>query len=238
MTNEEMYRTLKHSFKSIIEMYSIPHKTVSVRAPGFDPLKPDTQEITLVGDFDGNTGECSTTYVRAAATFEGTLDDVLNLDIENDPYARGIYIAAVNAVMNKYHMADDCVTCSSNSEADCAEYVMHYYKKNNGKPNLLLVGYQETMLELLAQHFPVKVLDLDPDNIGKTFFGVTVEHGVNDYDDSVKWADVILCTGSVISNGTIIKYLNLPKDVIFYGTTIAGFGRVFSLKRLCPYSRN
>jgi len=238
MTNGEMYKTLKYSFKNILDGRGIHDKTVCVAAKEFDGSEHSGREITLVAEYGGVTGECSTSFVRSPAWFEGTLLQILELDIENDPYGRSIYIASVNAVMNKYRLADDCVSCSGNEKYECAEHIVRHYKKNNGRVNVLLVGYQPYMLEALAASFPVRLLDLDPENIGKTYFGVTVEHGADNYADAVKWANVILCTGSSFSNGTLINYINLPKDVNFYGTTIAGCARVFELKRLCPYSHN
>ena len=238
MTNGEMYKTLSYSFKEVLDRYGIHKKTVNVEAKGFDGSElPYGKEVTLSAEYAGVIGECSTSFVRSPAQFNGTLLQILELDIENDPYERSIYIASVNAVMNKYKLADDCVGCSHDHKEKCAEYIVHNYKKNNGNVNVLLVGYQPHILEALAANFPVRLLDLDPDNIGKTYFGVTSEHGA-DFADAVRWADVILCTGSSLSNGTITNYVNLPKDVSFYGTTIAGCARVFGLKRLCPYSKN
>ena len=53
------------------------------------------------------------------------------------------------------------------------------------------------------------------------------------HDEVVAWADLILCTGSTLANGSIVEYLNLNKDVRFYGTTLAGAARLLDLKRVC-----
>ena len=241
MTCKELYKILKQSFKDIIDRYGIHEKTVSVKAKGFDGSEVngrEGREVTLTAEYEGVVGECSTSFAGSVTQFKGTLLQILEFDIENDPYKRSIYIAVVNAVMNAHELADDCVSCSGDSKDKCAEHIVHYYKKHNGRVNVLLVGYQPHMLEGLAANFSVRLLDLDPDNIGKTYFNVKVEHGADDFADAVKWADVILCTGSSLSNGTIVDYINLPKDVIFYGTTIAGCARILGLRRLCPYSGN
>ncbi|WMJ87964.1 hypothetical protein [Anaerocolumna sp. MB42-C2] len=52
----------------------------------------------------------------------------------------------------------------------------------------------------------------------------------------VKWADLVLCTGSTICNGSIVNFLNLDKEVLFFGTTLAGAAQMLSLKRVCFYS--
>lgn len=238
MTNEELYRLWRYAFKGIVDEYNIHEMPVTVRAADFDGSQPGGREITLIAEYKGAAGECSTSFVRSAEPFEGTLSQVLAFDIENDPYGRGIYTAVANAVMNKYKVADDCVSCPEEKEGECASHIVHHYKRHNGRVNVLLAGYQPRMLEALAAEFPVRVLDLNPENIGQTRFGVTIEHGEEDFTDAVKWAEVILCTGSALSNGTLVKYINLPKDVSFYGTTIASCARVFQLRRMCPYSGN
>ena len=238
MTNEELYRLWKYAFKNILNEYNLSGMTVRVRPVDFDGSQPEGREVTLVAEYGGATGECSTSFVRSAESSEHTLSQILELDIENDPYARGIYIASVNAVMNKYKLADDCVSCPEEKEGECADRIVRHYKKNNGKVNVLLTGYQPRMLEALAAEFPVRVLDLNPENIGQIRFGVRVEHGEESFDDAVKWAEDILCTGSALSNGTLTKYINQPKDVLFYGTTISSCARVFQLRRMCPCSSN
>jgi hypothetical protein len=194
-----------------------------------------TPEVKLTARYEGAIGEC---YSCCPGEFTGTLSQIAALDIEGDPVARSIYIAATNAVMNKYELADECLSCDEADERRCAEQAANQYKRNNGKVNVLLAGYQPHMMETLAARFPLRVLDLDPENIGKTFFGVTVEDGKAAYADATRWAEVILCSGSSLANGTFFDYAKLPKDVAFYGTTIAGAARVFGLKRLCPFGRN
>jgi uncharacterized protein (DUF4213/DUF364 family) len=239
MTNKELYKMLKYSFKDILDDRRIHEKTVSVAAKDFDGIElPYGKEVTLTAEYEGAIGECSTSFACCSEPFKETLSRILELDIENDPYERSIYIAGLNAVMNKYKLADDCVSCSEEDKIECAEYMVRNYKKSNGVVNTLLVGYQPHILKALAANFPVRLLDLDPDNIGKVYSGITAGHGADDFADAVKWADLILCTGSSFSNGTIVNYINLPKDVSFYGTTIAGCARVLGLRRLCPYARN
>jgi len=236
MTNNELYKMLRQSFKDIIDDHRIREKIISFVVEG-DPL-PAGSELTLTAEYQGAIGECSTSFVESNESFIKTLSEIMELDIENNPRERSIYIAALNAVMNRYKLADDCVACTEGDKSKCAEDIVRHYKKSNGNVNVLLIGYHLHIHKALAANFPLRTLDLNPDNIGKTYFGVTIEHGKDDFADAVKWADVILCTGACISNGTLVDYINLPKDVMFYGTTIAGAARVLDLRRLCPYSRN
>ena len=238
MTKEVLYETLRQSFREMLDMYGIHEKTVRVGVAGLldkeSPARPGT-EITLVADYEGVSGECTTS---APESFQGTLAEVWGFDIENDLQKRSIFIAVLNAVMNRWERSDDCVSCAEADRERCAERVVRHYEKSNGRVKLLLVGYQPHILRALAGHFPVRVLDLDSAHIGKTYDGVTVEHGAEAFEDAAWWAEAILCTGSALANGTIVDYMNLPKDVMYYGTTIAGCARILELRRLCPYSRN
>ena len=98
---------------------------------------------------------------------------------------------------------------------------------------LLMVGYQPAMIEQLhTAGFTMRVLDLNPDNIGDVRYGVTIEDGQN-YEEAIEWATVILCTGSTIINGTITHFSEAGKPVYFYGTTIVGAAVILGLQRLC-----
>jgi hypothetical protein len=130
------------------------------------------------------------------------------------------------------------VSCAESDRERCGEHIAARYKKNNGRIKLLLAGYQPHILKALAADFPLRVLDLDPKHIGETYDNITVENGAEAFDDAVWWADAILCTGSALANGTIVDYMNMPKDVAYYGTTIAGCARLLELRRQCPYARN
>jgi hypothetical protein len=144
----------------------------------------------------------------------------------------------MNAVMNKHELADECLGCGEEEEERCATHIANQYAKNNGNVNVLLAGYQPHMMKALAARFPLRVLDLEPANIGKTIFGVTIEDGITACAEATRWAEVILCSGSALTNGTFFDYVKLPKDVMFYGTTIAGAARALGLRRICPFGKN
>jgi hypothetical protein len=79
----------------------------------------------------------------------------------------------------------------------------------------------------------VRALDLDPNNVGQERCGIVIEHGVNDMADAIEWADIVLCTGSTVCNGTLVDYMNLGKPTYFFGTSLAGTAELLGLKRLC-----
>ena len=238
MAEKDIYLTIRQGFRDIVERRRIHQEIVTVQAPDYGDaagLAGPGKEIKLIAEYDGANGECWTSFPRP---FQGTLEQIMAMDMENDPADRSIYIAAINAVMNRYELADECLHCREADEEACAEQIARQYKKNNGNVRVLLAGYQPHMIKALSAQFPLRVLDLDPENIGKTIYGVTVEDGATAYSDAAWWAEVILCTGSAISNGTIYDYIKLPKDVSFYGTTIAGAARILDLRRICPFGRN
>ena len=47
------------------------------------------------------------------------------------------------------------------------------------------------------------------------------------------WAELVLCTGSTLANASIENFLDIGKEVLFYGTTGAGAAALMDWKRLC-----
>jgi hypothetical protein len=90
------------------------------------------------------------------------------------------------------------------------------------------------MVECLATNFPLRVLDLDPDNIGTQKFQVNIE-GPENTEDAIDWADLLLVTGTTLVNGTIGKFLG-KKPTVFYGTTVAGAAHLMKWDRFCARS--
>ena len=110
-----------------------------------------------------------------------------------------------------------------------------YLKETYGDVKIALIGYQPALLEGLSNNFSeVRILDLNPELIGKTRYGVTILDGDKDYKDTVlDWADLVLCTGSTVGNGSVVNFLDIGKEVLFYGTTGAGAAALMGWKRLC-----
>ena len=157
-------------------------------------------------------------------------------DIAGDSRARSLFIATVNAVMAHLGLCCGTVHCRTEGPELCAQDALAFLRKHYAdRKRIALIGYQPAMLEILSKsEFQVRVLDLNPVNVGQVQYGVKVEHGVDDYDSVVHGgADLILCTGSTVCNGTIVNYLGLDTEVLFFGTTLAGTAVLMGLKRLC-----
>ncbi|MDD4588795.1 MAG: DUF364 domain-containing protein, partial [Heliobacteriaceae bacterium] len=105
-----------------------------------------------------------------------------------------------------------------------------------------IIGYQPAILENCVRCFGpdhVRITDLNPDNTGKTRYGVTVWDGFTATEQLIAFADVILITGSVLANGTFndLYPLLTGRTFYFYGTTAAALANLNGFPRLCYKSR-
>ncbi len=243
MTKAELFETLKTEFLKILAEENLLTEKVEIISKALTPEEAigitkrkdfpiiTGNEIMLQADCRGAKGQ---SFTDSPAVFKGTLDEICNMDLESDPQAAGLFIAALNAVMKYLGKADCTVHCKGEDTEHCAKDVLTYIKKNYGNPKIALIGYQPAMLESLAKEFRLRVLDLDPKNVGALRYGVEVEDGISAYEDAVKgWADLVLCTGSTICNGTIVDFIGIDKPVLFFGTTLSGAASILGLKRLC-----
>ena len=244
MTEKELFETLRKKLTDLIAENGYMDREVKVNCRALTPeeaigiqKKKDVpiyngKEVMIQAEFDGGIGQA---FTSSPSLFEGTLGDVLKLDIMGNDYDRAIFIAALNAVTRKCGICDRSIHCKDHGPVDCAEKAMEYLKENYREDiRIAQIGYQPFLLEHLAQTFEnVRVLDLNPDNVGDIRYGIRVLDGVKDYSETIEWAELVLCTGSTLSNGTIINFLDLDKDVLFYGTTGAGAAALMGWQRLC-----
>lgn len=245
MTKEELFITLKEKLIKIIEERDLMEKEIKVNCRALTPEEAigiqerqdlpilAGSEVMIQAEFDGGIGQA---FTSTPALFHGTLQDVLNLDIINNDYDRGIFIATLNAVTRRCSLCDRSIHCKDKGPKDCAKKAMEYLKIIYGENRKIAqIGYQPFMLEQLSKTFKnVRVLDLNPDNVGDVRFGIKVLDGVKDYEETVlQWADLVLCTGSTLGNGSIVNFLDIGKDVLFYGTTGSGAAELMGWKRLC-----
>ena len=243
MNQEELFLYLKREFKRILDEKDIGRDEISVNSRALTPEEAigktgrkdypilTGKEIMLEAEYRGARGQA---FTDSPAEFRGTIDEILNMDIVNDPHSRGVFIATLNAVMNYEGLADRTVHCRNNEPEECAKKTVNFIKENYGDVKIALVGYQPALLENLSKNFDVRVLDLNPQNVGQIKYGVRVENGKDDFTDVVvKWAELVLCTGSTLCNGTITQFLNTGKETFFFGTTLAGASQILGCRRMC-----
>jgi len=66
--------------------------------------------------------------------------------------------------------AEKTVNCHDRGPSECADELVRYLKSTHGVVKVAQIGFQPRMVESLATNFPLRVLDLDPDNIGAQKF--------------------------------------------------------------------
>ena len=242
MERKELFNVLKRRFGEILDEHDIRAESVNIRAKTLSPqeaigdtVKKDYpilngKEVMLEATYKGCRGQA---FTAAPSDFSGTLEDVLRLDLDGDAHSTGLFIATLNAVTRYIGISDRTVHCRDDGPEKCAEKAVEYIRDMYGDVKIALVGYQPSLLEKLSQNFSLRVLDLNPENIGEIRYGVRVEDGNRDMDDVTDWAELILCTGSTVCNGTICAYLELDKEVLYFGTTLAGASAILGCKRMC-----
>lgn len=191
------------------------------------------KDVMIQAEFRGFFGQA---FTDSPTSFSGTISEVLAMDLVKDPYARSLFIAVLNAVMASLGKCTGTVHCKTEGPEKCAIDMKAFLEANYPEnTRIALIGYQPALLDMLSHSkFQVRVLDLNPANIGQERYGVTVEDGYTAFEDITHGgADLILCTGSTICNGTIVNYLDLETEVLFFGTSISGAAPLMGLKRVC-----
>ena len=242
MTQQALMRTLQSALASALEKHGLEAEHISIQVRGLTPEQAigHTQrtdfpiltgkEVMLMAEFRGAKGQA---FTDAPSQFEGSLADILALDLEQDPHSMGLFVATLNAVMKYLGRADNTVHCRDGGPEICARHMVDWVAEHYGTPQIALVGFQPALIAALSQRFALKVLDLNPENIGKVKAGCPVLSGTADRQAVVDWADLVLCTGSTLCNGTLVDYLDLDKEVVFFGTTLSGAAPILGLKRAC-----
>ena len=242
-TPEKLYTKLKDGFLKIIREHDLAADRVDIRsksltaeeAIGITKRKDypiiTGKETMLQAEYMGSLGQV---FTDSPAVFSGTLEEILQLDIVGDAHARGLFIASMNAVMRHLGLVDGTVHCKNEEPESCADDFVAYIEKKYGKPKIALVGFQPALLEKFAPVFELRVLDLNPDNIVTVRYGKLVENGIDDYKAVVlDWAELVVCTGSTLSNGSLVNFIDIGKPVILFGITIAGAAEILGLERVC-----
>ncbi|MBN2318403.1 MAG: hypothetical protein JXR49_04965 [Acidobacteria bacterium] len=238
----DVYIELKEKFHRISEEEKLLLEPVRVRAraltteeaignPEADdfPLQKGKEKL-MQAEFLGSAGQA---FTDQYGDFEGILEDVIRMDLANN-FRRAVFVSTLNAVSRHLKKTENTVHCRDKEPAECAAELASYIREKFGKVKVALVGFQPRMVEALSAQFPLRVLDLDKDNIGKEKFGVTIE-GPERTDAVLDWANLPVVTGTTLVNGTIGSFLR-DAPCLFYGTTIAGAAHLMGWERFCARS--
>ena len=88
-------------------------------------------------------------FTDAPARFEGSLADILALDLQADPHSVGLFVATLNAVMRYLGRADNTVHCRDGGPETCARHMAQWVGETYGAPKIALVGFQPALIAAL-----------------------------------------------------------------------------------------
>jgi len=194
------------------------------------------KEVLMEASYRGSLGQA---FTSASGVFSGTLQEVLNLPLE-DPFNRAVLVSTINAVLRNLGLAEGTVHCRDAGPADCAAALGRWLKEE-GADRVGLVGMQPALLSSLVEVLgPERVMVSDLTCAGEVRLGVKVLDGLS-CDQLFERAPLVLITGTTLVNGTIDDLLEMADQfgcrVVFYGTTSAGAAHLLGLERWCACSR-
>lgn len=229
----ELLRIAAHFMDETIDVVSA--RPLSVEEAIGQPDRNDFplqkgKEIMIEAGFRGARGQA---FTDMPGNFHGSFEDLVALDLQNN-FERAVFTAGFNAVMRHLGRVSTTVHCKDGKPKTCAEQLPDFVKMRFGVPKIAFIGYQPAMIEKLSGSFPLRVIDLDADNVGSERFSIVIE-GPEKTQEALMWGDIILATGSTCVNNTITSFLD-KKPVVFYGVTIAGPAELYGYTRYCPCS--
>ncbi|WP_461208532.1 Rossmann-like domain-containing protein [Desulfocurvus sp. DL9XJH121] len=166
--------------------------------------------------------------------FSARLADIAAMPLSNN-FRRAVFVASLNAVMRSLGQAQGTIHCRDTGPAECAGLLAEHVAKTYGRVKVGQVGFQPAMVQALGRETDLRVLDMDPDNIGQVRRGCLVE-GPEATDEVVAWADLLVVTGTTLANDTVDRFLEPGKPLIFFGTTISGAAALMGWQRFCARS--
>jgi hypothetical protein len=185
------------------------------------------KEVMIQADFKGSLGQA---FTDMPGNYNGTLKEIFDMSLDNN-FQRAVFIATLNAVLRYLNYISKTVHCKDKEPAECAAHLVDYIKERFGNPRIAFIGMQPAMVEALVVQFIIRVVDLDPDNVGQRRCGVLIED-VAYTKEILSWADLILTTGTTVVNDTLTPLL-IEKPIIFYGITIAGVAYLKGYEQYC-----
>ena len=188
------------------------------------------KEKLMQAEFRGAGGQA---FTDMYGDYKGSMEQILRLPMENN-HQRAVFVASLNAVLRYLGRIEGSIHCRDEAPVQCGKALVPYLEKEYKGARIAQLGFQPRMVENLASEHDLRVLDMDPDNVGTKKFGVNIE-SADHTDDAVQWADLLLVTGTTLANGTISPILG-RKPIVFYGTTIAGAAHLMGWERFCPCS--
>jgi len=236
----DFYQEIKEKFCQLIkgdDVWSSRINVVNIR-----PLTPQEaignperddfpllkgKEVMIQADFRGSRGQA---FTDMPGNYSGTLREIFEMPLANN-FRRAVFIASINAVLRYLNYISKTVHCKDKEPKECAARLVDYIKKRFGNPRIAFIGMQPAMVEALTAQFEIRVVDLDPGNVGQKRCGALIED-VSLTKEILSWADIVLATGTTVVNDTLTSLL-IEKPIIFYGVTIAGVAYLKGYEQYC-----
>ncbi len=237
----DFYSNLQEKLKNIIEENNLDNEDIMISTKTLTPEEAigitkrkdfpllDGKEVLMEARFKDSIGQA---YTDSPSVYKGNIDEILELDLD-DNRNKVLFIASLNAVLKHLELIEETIHCKNEEPEDCAEEIVKFIGDKFDDVKIGMVGFQPAMIENLEKDFDLRVLDLDPNNIGERKYNILIEDGNKDREEVLDWADILLVTGSTVTNGSIVNYIRDSKPVFFYGTTVAGTAYLEGLDRLC-----
>jgi hypothetical protein len=197
-----------------------------------DPQRKDFplvkgREVMLEATLNGAIGQA---FTDMPTTFEGQLKKVSEMSL-SDNAQRGVFIATLNAVLRSQGWVDKTIHCKNEEPEDCANKLPQYVQQYVAEPRIAFIGLQPAMVDHLSRHYPIRVTDMDEDNVGTERYGVLIEP-VEKTPEMIDWSNIVLATGSTVINNTYRSLLR-DKPVIFYGVSVTGVAYLTDCGHYC-----
>lgn len=180
-------------------------------------------------------------FTDTPVEFVGRLTDVMALPLSTNGN-RAIFLATLNATLSHLGMVDATVHCKDDDPERCALEIAKLLSARYSRRSIGLIGLNPAIAEELVKTFgadKVRITDRSIETIGETMFGVEIWDAETRTEDIVRLSDVILVTGTTMTNGTFDGIWNLSRShkvkCIVYGVTAAGVCRLCDIERVCPY---
>ncbi|MCB2192714.1 MAG: hypothetical protein KQI62_14185 [Deltaproteobacteria bacterium] len=196
------------------------------------PLQKGKERI-IEADFLGSQGQA---FTDSFHNFKSDVSGLLGLEL-SDRFNASVFIAAANAVLRHLDLTDRTVHCRDKEPTQCAPQLVDYLRQAHPEAKrVALVGLQPAMAAALGKVYELAILDLDPDNLGRQVGGAKVRNGATDLEEVADWADILVSTGSTLSNLSMdqIRQAAGEKPVVFFGITVSGAASLLGLERFCP----
>ena len=187
------------------------------------------KEKIIEAHLSGKRGQA---FCDAYFNYNGKIQDLFKLDL-NSNASRAIFISSLNVILTVLGTIPEAVHCKDNDLLKCADYFSKFIKNNfDNQDKFLLIGLQPRLLSVLADLKQVRVCDKNPDNIGTFVSGIQIDDPKKCLQH-IKWADIVIATGSTIVNNTIDEIYQARPDTYFFGVTITGVAYLLNLNIFC-----